>query len=146
MTTSYRDLPPITREQIAAGLRGLGLRAGDTVLVHSAMSRLGHVQGGAAAVVAAFLDVLGESGTLAVPTFPFNGSMLAYVRSDPDFDVDLTPSRMGRISEQVRTAPGAQRSLEPAQGRAHDRSDVGVRDDRQGMKPIDTWTLRCYTW
>src|SRR5687768_11400994 len=77
------------------------------------MSRLGHVLGGAPAVVDAFLDVLGPSGTLAVPTFPFTGSMLAHVRSDPDFDVDETPSKMGAITEELRTRPGALRSLEP---------------------------------
>src|SRR5688572_2915191 len=77
------------------------------------MSRIGHVSGGAPTVVDAFLDVLGPSGTLAVPTFPFTGSMLGYVRSDPDFDVDETPSKMGAITEEVRTRPGALRSLEP---------------------------------
>jgi aminoglycoside N3'-acetyltransferase len=109
----YRTLPSITQEEIARDLRVLGLRAGDTVLVHSAMSRIGYVQGGAPAVVDAFLDVLGPDGTLAVPTFPFTGSMLAYVKSDPDFDVDETPSKMGVITEEVRLRPGGLRSLEP---------------------------------
>src|SRR5438876_5237741 len=88
----YRTLPPIARDEIARDLRALGLRAGDSVLVHSALSRIGFVQGGAPAVVDAFLDVLGPEGTLAVPAFPFTGSMLAYVKSDPDFDVDETLS------------------------------------------------------
>ena len=109
----YHTLPPISREEMARDLRALGLRAGDTVLVHSAMSRIGYVQGGAPAVVDAFFDVLGPKGTLAVPTFPFTGSMLAYVKSDPDFDVDETPSKMGAITEEVRLRPGALRSLEP---------------------------------
>jgi aminoglycoside 3-N-acetyltransferase len=113
MQGGYRELPPVDQAAIARDLRALGLRAGDTVLVHSAMSRIGNVQGAAGAVVNAFLDVLGPQGTLAVPTFPFTGSMLAHVRSDPDFDVDETPSRMGAISEYVRTRPGALRSLEP---------------------------------
>lgn len=103
----------VTRAEIARDLRRLGVREGDTVLVHSAMSRIGYVDGGAPAVIGAFRDVLGPTGTLAVPTFPFTGSMLAYVRSDPDFDVDTTPSRMGAITEAARLAPGAFRSLEP---------------------------------
>src|SRR3954454_20817970 len=109
----YRSLPPITREEITRDLRALGLHAGDTALVHSAMSRIGYLQGGAPAAVDAFFDVLGPQGTLAVPTFPFTGSMLAYVKSHPDFDVDATPSKMGAITEEVRTRPGALRSLEP---------------------------------
>jgi aminoglycoside 3-N-acetyltransferase len=111
--TDYRSLPPITVEEIARDLRALGVRAGDTLLVHSAMSRIGHVQGGAPAVVDGFLHVLGPGGTLAVPTFPFKGSMFGYVKSDPDFDADETPSLMGAISEAVRRWPGALRSLEP---------------------------------
>ena len=113
MPADYRSLPAIDRDAIARDLSNLGLRTGDTVLVHSAMSRLGHVLGGAPTVVDAILDVLGPSGTLAVPTFPFTGSMLAHVRSDPDFDVDETLSKMGAITEELRTRPGALRSLEP---------------------------------
>jgi aminoglycoside 3-N-acetyltransferase len=111
--TDYRSLPPIDREGIARDLRSLGLDVGDAVLVHSALSRIGYVAGGAPAVVDAFLDVLGPAGTLAVPTFPFTGSMLAHVRSDPGFDVDETTSKMGAITEELRTRPGALRSLEP---------------------------------
>jgi aminoglycoside 3-N-acetyltransferase len=39
--------PLVTRESLAADLRALGLRRGDVVLVHTAMSRLGWVCGGA---------------------------------------------------------------------------------------------------
>jgi aminoglycoside 3-N-acetyltransferase len=113
VSVDYRSLPPVARADVARDMRALGLRAGDSVLVHSAMSRIGNVSGGAAAVVDAFLEVLGPRGTIAVPTFPFKGSMLAHVRSDPDFDVDETPSLMGAITEEVRTRPGALRSLEP---------------------------------
>jgi aminoglycoside 3-N-acetyltransferase len=109
----YRTLPPVGRAEIARDLRQLGLAAGDTMLVHSAMSWIGNVQGGAATVVDALLDAIGPGGTLAVPTFPFRGSMLAHVRGDPDFDVDETPSLMGAVTEEVRTRPGALRSLEP---------------------------------
>lgn len=94
-------------------LRALDLRRGDVVLVHSSLSRIGYVQGGADAVVDALLEVLGPEGTLAVPTFPFDGSMLAYVKSDPFFDREATPSKMGAITEAVRRRPGALRSREP---------------------------------
>ena len=38
----------------------MGLEAGDRVMVHSSLSSMGHVEGGAATVVQAFLDVLVE--------------------------------------------------------------------------------------
>lgn len=121
MSDAFQALPHVSEADLARDLRALGLRQGETVLVHSALSRIGHVQGGAPAVVRAFLDVLGADGTLAVPTFPFNGSMRAHVLSDSLFDVEATPSKMGAISEVVRSWPGARRSLEPT----HPVSAVG---------------------
>ena len=105
MPADYRTLPPIDRSGIARDLQTLGLRGGDTVLVHSAMSRIGRVAGGAPAVVDASLDVLGPAGTLAVPTFPFTGSMLAHVRSDPDFDVDFRNSTLLHTAEEIARVP-----------------------------------------
>jgi aminoglycoside 3-N-acetyltransferase len=103
----------VGRVELARDIGRIGIQPGDTVLVHSALSRVGQVVGGAATVVDALLDVLGARGTLAVPTFPFRGSMLAHVKSDPDFDVDETPSKVGAITEELRLRTGALRSLEP---------------------------------
>ena len=74
--------------------------------MHSSLSSIGYVEGDADAVVDAFLDVLGSTGTLVVPTFTFShGGKL-----DPVFDPIQDPSEMGRITEVTRTRPGAQRS------------------------------------
>ena len=50
--------------EIVASLRQMGLREGDGVMVHSSLSSIGHVEGGAATVVEAFLALLGP------PYFP----------------------------------------------------------------------------
>ncbi len=73
----------MTRDQIERGLRDLGLREGDVVLLHSSLSSLGFVEGGARTVVDAFLSVLGERGTLVVPTFGALGVITEAVRDDP---------------------------------------------------------------
>ncbi len=97
---------PLTQTQIAEALRKLGLHSGQIVFVHSSLRSLGPVQGGADAVVDAFLEVLGPTGTLIVPTFTF-----VYNQSDnPVFDPVRDPSEMGRISEVTRLRPGARRS------------------------------------
>ena len=59
----------MTRSDIEEGLREAGLCRGDIVLLHASLSSLGHVEGGAEALVDAFLAVLGEEGTLVTPTF-----------------------------------------------------------------------------
>ena len=94
------------QEGIAEALQTLGLGAGHIVFVHSSLSSIGHVEGGAYAVVDAFFDVLGSTGTLVVPTFTFShGGKL-----NPVFDPIRDPSEMGRITEVARTHPDARRS------------------------------------
>ena len=94
------------QEQIAEALQTLGLHTGNIVFVHSSLSSIGYVEGGADAVVDAFLDVIGSTGTLVVPAFTFShGGKL-----NPVFDPIRDASEMGRITEVARTRPGARRS------------------------------------
>ncbi len=92
----------ITKKRIVDDLRNLGLRAGDAVLVHSALSSIGEVDGGARTVIEALLEVLTPEGTLVMPTF---GPM--------PFDIKNTPSGMGIITETFRKYPGVVRSFHP---------------------------------
>lgn len=113
---------------LATDLRGLGLSAGDTVLVHSSVRALGFVVGKVQAVVRALLDVVGPAGTLVVPTHtPFNSDPAGWrnppvppawwpiIREQsPGFDPACTPSRhMGVLAETVRTWSAALRSVHP---------------------------------
>jgi len=100
----------ITQKRMEEDLARLGVSQGMLLTVHSSLSSIGHVEGGAEAVIDAFLAVLGPSGTLMAPTFTYcfkneNGS--------PVFDPENTPSLTGRISETLRRRPGSVRSLHP---------------------------------
>ena len=97
---------PQTQDRIGEALRVLGLPRGAIVFVHSSMSSIGYVEGGAEVLVDAFLQVLGPAGTLAVPTFTFSHSRSV----DPVFDPALDPSEMGRLTEETRTRAEARRS------------------------------------
>ena len=76
----------LDRADISDDLASLGLRAGHHVLVHSSLSSLGHVDGGAETVVRALLDVVGPTGTVLVPTL--TGS--EKVASGVGFDADVS--------------------------------------------------------
>jgi aminoglycoside 3-N-acetyltransferase len=102
----------VTQDHIVAGLKALGLESGDMVQVHSALSSFGYVKGGPETVVDAFLDVLGPSGTLMVPTFN-HMAREAFDGSDEIFDLETTRSVNGAITEAVRKRPAAHRSLHP---------------------------------
>ena len=119
---------PFTQATLAEDLRRLGVASGETVLVHSSLSRLGFVVGGAQAVVLALADVLGPSGTIVMPTHSGNLSdpkrwsrppvpepWWQTIRDQsPAYDPLLTPTRnMGAVVECFRHLPGVLRSSHP---------------------------------
>jgi aminoglycoside 3-N-acetyltransferase len=120
--------PLVTRVTLAAQLRELGIRPGETVLAHSSLSALGWVCGGAISVVQGLLDALGPDGTLVVPTQsgdlsdpalwtspPVPEEWWSAIRATmPAYDPLITPTRgVGVVPEAVRTWPGALRSAHP---------------------------------
>ena len=119
---------PLTVEMMAEQFAALGLAAGQTVLVHSAMSKLGWVVGGAAAVLQALLKVLTPTGTLMMPTHttdntdpalwgnpPVPDHWVPIIRAHmPAYNPATTPSKyMGAVAELLRTWSGAIRSDHP---------------------------------
>ncbi|WP_200935353.1 aminoglycoside N(3)-acetyltransferase [Rhodococcus sp. Leaf258] len=93
-----------SRDQIAHDFTRLGLRRGDLVLCHSSLSSIGQVDGGAAAVVSALLDVIGSGGTLVVPAF--TGESASAFTSE-------TPTTMGAVPTALLAWPGRVRSAHP---------------------------------
>jgi aminoglycoside 3-N-acetyltransferase len=120
--------PPPTRSSLATDLRRLGLVRGATVLVHSSLSALGWVVGGAEAVVLSLEDVIGVDGTLMMPAYSVNApepslwknppapaSWWESIRSDwPPYDPDLSPpNRLGKVADTFRGQRGNRRSYHP---------------------------------
>lgn len=105
------DVPVVTRELIVSGLRFLGLKEGDSVLVHSSLSAFGYVDGGAEAVIAALLEAVGPKGNVVVPTL--TGTRDDGPKKPPVFDVRSTPCWTGRIPATMLSMPTARRSLHP---------------------------------
>lgn len=104
----------VSRKRLVADLRALGIGPGDFLCVHSAMSRCGHVSGGAMTFVTSLQEIVGREGTLMVPTFTGGNSTLSYVKtSPPPFDPASTSCTTGQINEIFRQMPGAVRSHHP---------------------------------
>lgn len=99
----------VVSADIAAALQSLGLKSGDLCVVHSSMKSFGHVEGGAQAVIDSFETVLGETGTLVMPTLIQKDFKNAWKAWTPD-----TPSETGYLTEYFRTLPNVLRSHQPS--------------------------------
>lgn len=93
----------------------LGIVPGDVVMLHSSLSKIGYVEGGADAIIDSILTCIGKEGTLAMPSFPGMGFNADYLKTHTTFNVSETPSRMGLITETFRKRPGVKRSWHPTE-------------------------------
>ncbi|MET9019663.1 AAC(3) family N-acetyltransferase [Actinopolymorpha sp. NPDC004070] len=101
----------IDADHLGTAFGRLGLRPGHHVLVHSSLSSMGHVAGGAATVVRALLDVVGPAGTVLAPTLTGNEHVGPH--AEVVFDLAESPSWTGVIPATVRQWDGAVRSAHP---------------------------------
>lgn len=115
------DRAHVSSRDLVADLERLGVHRGDTLMVHSSLSSLGWVDGGADAVIDALLEVLGPSGLLVMPTHTWS----TVHAGQPVFHQHLSPSVVGRITEAFRHRARAVRSLHPTHSVAALGADAG---------------------
>ena len=101
-----RLLAPLTKSCLKDAFRAIGLSTGDLVCVHSQFSALGFLEGGPEVFIQALEEVVSPSGTIMMPAFSMNNSMLSFLESKEVFSVSSTPSKVGRLTETFRTWPG----------------------------------------
>ena len=119
----------ILKDEIIQKLKEVGLKNGDAVMVHTSLGKMGYVCGGAQAVIEALMEVVGDSGTIMMPTQswknldPETGVHWEVEQKDwqlirdnwPAYDKNLTPTNtMGAVAEMFRQVPGSVRSDHPA--------------------------------
>jgi aminoglycoside 3-N-acetyltransferase len=119
-----RETRILTRSDLAADLRRIGLTPGDTVMIHAAFGRVGTVLGGPDALVDAVLDAVGPDGTLlsyqdwelSVDVWDDDGRVLEAFRDHvPPYDpATARPARdHGVVAAVIGTRPGVRRSGNP---------------------------------
>jgi aminoglycoside N3'-acetyltransferase len=101
-------MPP--RATSPAELKGqliaLGVQQGSVLVVHTAFSKLGPVQGGPLGLIEALRGALSPQGTLVMPSMTDD--------DESPFDVSKTPcAGMGVVADTFWRLPGVQRSANP---------------------------------
>lgn len=119
----------VLKRDILNALADVGVERGHTLMVHTSLSALGFVCGGAQVVIEALLESVGGEGTVMMPAQSWKNldpaagvhweepeSWWPLIRENwPAYDKDITPTNtMGAVAEMFRRWPGALRSDHPA--------------------------------
>lgn len=100
----YRNT--FTASDVVAAMKDLGMKKGDTIIVHCAMNNFYNYRGTVNELIDAILEALGPEGTLCMPAYPNKKYDTNIV-----FDVRNSKSAAGVLSEVFRNYPGVIRSL-----------------------------------
>jgi len=98
---------------LVRALRAVGIRSGDTVMVHAGFESHHGFRGSIESANNAFLDAVGPRGNLLMISMPYRSSSVEYLRKLKCFDVRRTPSAMGLMSEFFRRRDDVLRSAHP---------------------------------
>lgn len=119
----------VLKKDIISSLKEVGVKEGQSIMVHTSLGSLGFVCGGAQSVIEALLECVGENGTIMMPTQSWKNldpetgvhweepkEWWQTIRDNwPAYDKDITPTNtMGAVAEMFRKWPGAIRSDHPA--------------------------------
>ncbi len=96
----------VTRKRLVADLRALGIEPGMDLMVHSSLSAIGHVVGGAEAVIDALLIAVGKRGTLLMPSFNHYFARVYNPLTTPTLNGSI-PNAMWQRPEAVRSLHGS---------------------------------------
>jgi aminoglycoside 3-N-acetyltransferase len=96
----------IERSELIGQLRALGVQSGSALVVHTAFSKVGPVEGGPPGLIESLRAALGPAGTLVMPSMSDD--------DDHPFDPNATPCLgMGVVADTFWKMPGVRRSDSP---------------------------------
>ena len=119
----------VLKEDLIKGFKDIGVKEGQSIMVHTALKSLGFVCGGPQIVIEALIECVGNEGTIMMPTQSWKNldpeegvhweepkEWWQLIRDNwPAYDKNITPTNtMGQVAEMFRKWPGAKRSDHPA--------------------------------
>lgn len=98
-----------TKDDLLRDLRALGIKKGDTLMVHSSVKSVGALENRADTIIDALMEAVGEEGLLLMPDH-------TWAQMGPNhtvFDPETEPSCVGVLPDVLRQRENVYRSLHP---------------------------------
>lgn len=129
----------ITKNDIKEELIRLGVKKGDKIIVHSAMSKIGVLKDGASTFNETLKELIGDKGVIIMPTHSAHSSYRFLNDKELYFDVVNTISITGALTENFRKSPGVFRSLHPTHSVAVWGKDAQnyIKGHEKSLHPFD---------
>jgi len=103
----------VDADSLAGNLRAAGIGRGHVLMVHSALSRIGNVEGGADAVLQSLAEAVGDEGTILMPTYSDADAFVRSAQAGRILDLRTERSLTGKVTDRFRTTAGTLRSSHP---------------------------------
>lgn len=141
----------VLKQDIIEALKKVGVQWGQNIMVHTSMSSLGFVCGGAQIVIEALLECVGEDGTIMMPAQSWKNldpeagvhweepkEWWKMIRENwPAYDKNITPTNtMGAVAEMFRKWPGTLRSDHPARSVSAYGKNAGYLTENHDLSNI----------
>ena len=110
------DNEGISTHQLRTDLKGIGLGEGDKVALGVSFKSIGSVTSGPEGLIEALLNVVGQAGTVMIPTFSrvYPLDAIAAGKVEQIYSPHTTPSTTGLVPETMRAHRDATRSRHPS--------------------------------
>lgn len=109
----WEGKPELALDGLVKDLYGAGIRPGDTIMVHSSLSRIGNVAGGAMTVVESLIEAVTSDGTVIMPAYHSADEAFKRSRGNSLVDLRSEKSMVGKITEVFRRRENVHRSSHP---------------------------------
>ncbi len=108
---NFRYKVVITKGEIKETLKNLGIKRNDRIIVHSSLSGIGYVEGGAKTVCEALMELIGPDGVIMMPSF--NHGIIFKNNPQSYFSPLETETINGTIPQYFWKIKEVYRSLDP---------------------------------
>ena len=113
LNTLFGNNKTVNKDNFINCIKSFGISKDDNIFVHSSLSRIGYIEGGAECILESLQEIIGVEGNLCLPAFTTIGSAKSYLESGVIFQPNVTEPTTGRLSKIFVRKKNVKRSIHP---------------------------------